>query len=347
MRWAWIAFSVVGEQGGFCYPFARYPMEPQSPVSEKTNWVTPRRSHIRLDVLSCRLGAVCACLSSVLVVALECARRYEISIAQNLDWCGRGLVLAIGVVGLASFVTGAAALYQVCVPKRFAITGIVLPLLSLPLVFVCVQGYVLDRRVDSRSRNCIGHIQYIGDPLEEQFRKTPDLILPATADLKTVLLTVTPDAWDKRSVDTIACTCSESYIRRREVGYIYVGDGLRLRDVVEKNIPIIFCPASNHRDFGRWCYVWPFGKGERGVGGMSNTDAIALFEDALARSRSGGFSYSPRAIAVLEREIAARRAPIPGKPLGMLLLAAVLGLAGLIVGVEVFVRKRMRSVPEC
>lgn len=317
-------------------------MEPQPPVSEKTPWVTPKRPCIQLDVRSCRLGAVCACLSSVLMVALEAIRRYAIPAPEIVGLCGLGLALAALTLGLVGFAAGVAALYQGCAPKRLAITGLALPILALLLSFFCAWEFAIHDRDKSLSRNCIGHIQYVGIPLWQVAGKTPDVILPATADLKTVLLAVTPDAWDRRDVDTYVCACPESYMRNREIGYIYIGDGLRLGDVVEKNIPIIFCPASNHQANGRVCFGWPCGDG-----GMSNEDAIALFEDALARSRSGEFSYSPRAIEVLEREIAARKAPLPEEPLGKRLpLAAVLGLAGLVVGVEVFVRKRMRSVPE-
>ena len=41
---------------------------------------------------------------------------------------------------------------------------------------------------------------------------------------------------------------------------------------------------------------------------MDNKAMVALLEDTLARAKTGAIPYSARAIGVLEREIAARKA---------------------------------------
>ena len=164
----------------------------------------------------------------------------------------------------------------------------------------------------------------------------PDIVLPATEDLKAVLLAITPPGvWDRKTLDGFVVACPESHLKNREIGYIYIGDGLRLHEVVQKGIPIIFCPASNHSESGRFCCVWP-----NREAGMSNEEVIALFEGALARAKSGEIPYSPRAISVLEREVAARKLPLPGAPLDRLLLSGTLALAGITAVVAAFHRKR-------
>ena len=95
--------------------------------------------------------------------------------------------------------------------------------------------------------------------------------------------------------------CPESFLRDGSIGYVYVGDGLRLREVMENNILILFCPAGNHdghsdssRGFARFLRY-------------SNSELIAELERAISRGESGKVDYSERAMIVLRSEVKKRR----------------------------------------
>lgn len=311
-------------------------MEPQSPVSEKTTWVTPKRSRIqRPDVLSCRLATVSACLSFAFMVFIIVIRRHGVALSGVVGLGVGVLFLVAAVLGVAGFSLGIVALRRRGALKRFAIVGVVFSLLALLLTFSGSAIYAIGRSMDGVShRSCIGHLRsFVGGSLEQLVQKDPDVILPATDDTITALQTLMPDCWDRR--DPCIAACPDSHDAKG--GYIYIGDGLRLRDVAQKNIPILFCPASSHRQSVDICRAWPPGED-----GMANVGIIFRLEDALARSKSGEFSYSPRAIAVLEREIAARKVP-PGGPIGRFIAWVVFAISGFCVGVVALVWKCTRS----
>lgn len=107
-----------------------------------------------------------------------------------------------------------------------------------------------------------------------------------------------------------ASACPESFKRDKSIGYVYVGDGLRIGDVEEKEILILFCPAENHRGYVDRPHA--FDESWKHPPGISGNDRmIAELERAIARGESGEVAYSGRAMKVLRSELEKRRRPAP------------------------------------
>ena len=136
----------------------------------------------------------------------------------------------------------------------------------------------------------------------------PDLILPSTDDTRKALKEIfIKSGWDEEKnvgwVDVQACP--ESYQRDKGIGFIYIGDGLKLEDVVDKNILILFCPGENHRGTSEHCHAWKTtNTGSSCI--STNQEMLKELQKALKRGKSGEVAYSPRAMAVLKEEIKKR-----------------------------------------
>lgn len=173
--------------------------------------------------------------------------------------------------------------------------------------------------------------------LAQQAGKTPDAILPTTSDTRAALLAIAPSGWSRENLDSVGYACPESYATGG-IGYIYIGDGLRLGEVEGKRIPVIFCPASNHRGSVDICRAWP-----TAPGGIDNREMMVVLEDALARAKSGAIPYSSRAVAVIERELAARKAPPPREPMLLFLPSSMFAAVGFVAGIAALSWKRTRN----
>jgi hypothetical protein len=150
--------------------------------------------------------------------------------------------------------------------------------------------------------SCANHFNILRLDLGVLENENPNLILPSTSDTRTALGTIIANS--SASLDWLVgygASCPESFRRDRSIGYVYVGDRLRLGDVVEKNIPILFCPAENHQGTRKVAFVFA------GSPSVSNIGMIAELERAIARGESGEVSYSERAMKVLRSELNKRR----------------------------------------
>jgi hypothetical protein len=133
----------------------------------------------------------------------------------------------------------------------------------------------------------------------------PDLILPATDNTVEALKKIYTESGATDNADFVASEwCPESKARGDGIGYIYIGDGLKLKDVVDKNILILFCPGENHRG---WWSGQSHGLYKDGMlCAKTNQDMLKELKNALKRGESGEVPYSPRAMDVLRAEIKKR-----------------------------------------
>jgi hypothetical protein len=188
--------------------------------------------------------------------------------------------------------------------RRLIIFGLIL----LSIAGIC--SYAWKRYRDSfNSSSCANHFIQLYLTLSMIANEHPDYILPSTDDTNAALKTIFSAGgkdwfgWDALQGHPGTC-CPESYKKDGSIGYVYVGDGLKLKDVYEKNILIIFCPGENHRGSSEHCHAWV--AADHGKCVLTNKDMIKLLKQALERGESGEVAYSPRAMAVLRVEIQKR-----------------------------------------
>lgn len=152
--------------------------------------------------------------------------------------------------------------------------------------------------------SCANHFIQLRLALSVLAEDNPDLILPAIADTRRALALISTNHF--RPLDGYSSACPESYLHDESIGYVYVGDGLRLGDVDEKRILIIFCPGENHQGTSDHGHAYA---GEEMC--VSNEKMIAELERAVAHGESGEVAYSERAMKVLRSELEKRRRPAP------------------------------------
>jgi hypothetical protein len=152
--------------------------------------------------------------------------------------------------------------------------------------------------------SCANHFIQLRLGLSMLAEDNPGLVLPEIADTRHALSLISTNHFGP--LDGYNRACPESYLRDESIGYLYVGDGLRLGDVDEKGILIIFCPGENHR--GTSDHGHAYAGGEMCV---SNEKMIAELERAISRGESGEVAYTGRAMKVLRSELERRRRPAP------------------------------------
>ena len=141
----------------------------------------------------------------------------------------------------------------------------------------------------------------------------PDLILPSTNDTCAALVAIFT-SYEQDAVTNVqqwvqhpGSACPESFRRDGGIGYVYVGDGLRLGDVEEKGILIMFCPGENHRGTSEHCCALNNADGWFRV--VSNKAMVSELKRALSQGESGKVKYSARAMSVLRQELEKRQNP--------------------------------------
>ncbi len=190
--------------------------------------------------------------------------------------------------------------------RRFPIRRLVL---LVTTVIACIVGSQFWRQYARKrdahyTASCANHFLKLRMGLVVLAEDSSDLILPAIADARQALALISSNYFG--SLDGYNSACPESYLSDKSIGYVYVGDGLRLDEVDEKGILIIFCPGMNHR--GTSDHGHAYAGREMCV---SNEEMIALLKQALARGESGEVAYSKRAMKVLRSELEKRRRPAP------------------------------------
>lgn len=185
---------------------------------------------------------------------------------------------------------------------------LLIPTAAVATIMVAIA--VTTHKIIKRSRehfytqSCANHLTQIKSALNQLACEKQNAILPETDDTRKALSIIEPYI-SKEWIYHPSSACPESYIKNHSIGYIYIGDGLRLNDVVEKNWIILFCPAGSHRGSSEHCHAW----NANSSCVESNEKMIALLKKALSQAKSGEIPYSKRAINVLEHEIAARQSP--------------------------------------
>lgn len=157
------------------------------------------------------------------------------------------------------------------------------------------------------SSSCANHFIQLRMKCDLAGDGNPDLILPATEDTRVALRAICEEASEREWLQGGGAACPESFDRDKSIGYVYIGDGLRLGDVMDRGILILFCPGENHRRGSEHCHAFP--GTDWSICKGSNREMIAELEHALERGKSGGVPYSARAMAVLQREVEKRRKP--------------------------------------
>ena len=140
------------------------------------------------------------------------------------------------------------------------------------------QGWVryTHKRDAFYTSSCANHFLQLRMGLTVLAHENPVLILPVVGDTRSALGGLGTDFFGP--LDGYNSACPESYLRDESIGYVYIGDGLRLGDVDEKGILVVFCPGENHR-----------GSSDHGhaYAGMemcvSNEEMSAMLERAIAR----------------------------------------------------------------
>jgi hypothetical protein len=194
------------------------------------------------------------------------------------------------------------------VKGKFAAAGLCLLISGTVAGLVAYRSHL--RKLDVRyGRSCANHFGFYRLGLAAATAERPGVILPSTDDTRAALSSLLETSLPTNWIWDYGSACPESYLRDRSIGYLYVGDGLRLGDVEEKEILILFCPAENHRGAdGRanaLAHSWNYPPGIRG-----NDRMIAELERAIARGESGEVAYSERAMKVLRSELEKRRKPV-------------------------------------
>ena len=188
--------------------------------------------------------------------------------------------------------------------QRFfiAVGGVLLTVAVLAAV--CAYRSYLERRDHSDSASCANHFIQLRMNLAVVASDHPDLVLSATNDTCSALLDIfknLPDDTGYQSwLNMHLSACPESFRRNRSIGYVYVGDGLKLSDVVHKDILILFCPSENHRRFDEHSHAWNCADG---ICVLSNEAMIAVLQSAIAKGKSGEVPYSVRAMAALGEQL--------------------------------------------
>jgi len=155
--------------------------------------------------------------------------------------------------------------------------------------------------------SCANHFIQLKMALIMSNKFKPDLILPSTANTVKALKRIFIESGfnEKGEAEWVEKEyCTESYYTNTGFGYIYIGDGLKLKDVVNQNILILFCQGENHRGTSEHCHGWKLSNG--GMCAKTNQEMLKELKKALKRGETGEVAYSPRAMAVLKEEIKKR-----------------------------------------
>jgi len=141
----------------------------------------------------------------------------------------------------------------------------------------------------------------------------PNLCLPHTADTGEALYFIhntrssTDESYNdqhlRQWLKSYGAACPESYYGDKSFGYIYVGDGLKLADVEEKKILILFCPAENHRGDQQHCHGY-CGGGRYCF--KTNEKMAEAIRRAIKQGENGEVAYSERAMNVLREQLQKR-----------------------------------------
>lgn len=153
--------------------------------------------------------------------------------------------------------------------------------------------------------SCANHFIQLKLALKMANDLKPDLKLPATDDTAKALKKIFIESGvSEKPADWVdEQYCTESYYKKTGFGYVYIGDGIKLKDVVEKDILILFCQGENHRRTSEHGHAW---KRTDGMCFKSNKEMLQELKKALKRGNSGEVKYSQRAMKVLKKEIKKR-----------------------------------------
>lgn len=152
--------------------------------------------------------------------------------------------------------------------------------------------------------SCANHFIQLSMGLRVVAHEKPGLMLPREADTKIALHALGTEYFG--SLDDYGSACPESYLHNESIGYLYVGDGLRLGDVQEQGILILFCPAENHQRSSDHGHAFA---DRMGMMCPTNQKMVELLGDAVRRGESGEVAYSERAMKILRSELEKRRKP--------------------------------------
>ncbi len=153
---------------------------------------------------------------------------------------------------------------------------------------------------------CYSHLKFIAYDLG--YVLDDNRILPAASNLAVAFSQIASTMTDgerKRQSrlnftgSETSLYCPSAYQRDGSVGYVYLGDGLRLGDVKSRNILIFFCSADSHEG---WSPVWQDGY----IQEHTSSEMVSLLRDAIRRGEEGDVSYSQRAMRVLRDELSKR-----------------------------------------
>ncbi|HUU91914.1 MAG TPA: hypothetical protein VM238_11985 [Phycisphaerae bacterium] len=192
--------------------------------------------------------------------------------------------------------------------KRIILYGL---LLLAPVVAFFLYRSYQEAMDHAATASCANHFIQLYHAMRTLAQKDPDQILPATGDTREALRLILKDQlgenWPEGWLQWYASACPESFGRDGSIGYVYVGDGLRLGDVEAKRILILFCPGENHRGYSEHCHAWVNSEGHICV--LTNAEMMEELKQAIARGESGDVPYSARAMKVLREELAKRLKP--------------------------------------
>lgn len=182
-------------------------------------------------------------------------------------------------------------------------------------IFLCILAQLFiscnsTRKNDEfHTASCANHLKQFELSFLMLAHEKPDFTLPTEADTRKAMhqIFVENGIFDDKWLNCSLSSCPESYCRDKSIGYVYIGDGLKLKDVIEKGIPIFFCPGENHRGYSEHCHCYlPLGV-QYSVCVFNNSKMIEILEDALKKGENGEIPYSKRALEVLKKEIEKRK----------------------------------------
>jgi hypothetical protein len=170
---------------------------------------------------------------------------------------------------------------------------------------------ILDSRDAVRAASCANHFLQFGPGLRYAREKSPDFILPSTDDTRIALRAIVkqgrPSITESELQSWIDWNpCTDAFERDGSYGYVYVGDGIRLADVQNKGILVLFCGGECHRRSREHCHAWAVRSGDDMPCVGSNADMVSLIQEAVRRGETGEIPYSARAMNVLRAELAKR-----------------------------------------
>jgi hypothetical protein len=101
--------------------------------------------------------------------------------------------------------------------------------------------------------------------------------------------------------------CPEAFERNASMGYVYIAAGLTVETVMTERALVFFCPSTSHRGKDQHAHAVRGDAEDIDLGCVKdNAEMVAVLADAVARGEKGTIPYSPEAMDLLRRELAAR-----------------------------------------